>query len=81
MGFNWKGDSKECLFENGTKAEMEQFLKEGTKDYWNILFIGIAEKQNNDIIYQEMNKDNNKRQDDLGEFLNRPIFILKSKSI
>lgn len=44
MGSNWKGDSKECLFENGTKAEMEQFLKEGTKDYWNILFIGIVGK-------------------------------------
>lgn len=79
MGFNWKGNSEECLFKDGTKEEMETFIKKGTEDYWDIIFIGIAEKKDDIIIYQEMNDKNNRRQDDLGEFLNRPLFIMKSK--
>ena len=31
MGFNWKGNRDKGLFENGTKEEMVEFIKEGTK--------------------------------------------------
>lgn len=60
---------------------MKLFLEEGTKDFWDIIFVGIAERKNNAIVYNEMDIDNSMRQDDMGEFLNRPIFIMKSKGI
>lgn len=79
MGFNWCGKKEYGLFKNGTKLEMEQYLKEGTRGYWNILSCGVPVKHNNTIQYQEMEQKNNYRIDSLGEFLNRPIFILKSQ--
>jgi len=79
LGFNWKGNRNMGLFENGTKSEMIDFIRNGSKDYWEILKIGIAEKNNKAIEYKNMNNANIKRNDAIGEFLNRPIFILKSK--
>lgn len=79
IGFNWKGDKNMCLFKNGTKEEMINFIKKGTKNYWDILKIGIAENKNNRTIYKELNKNNIQRNNKIGEFRNRPIFILKSK--
>ena len=78
MGYNWKGDCSKCLFKKGTKQEMEKFVLEGTKKYWTITNIGIAEK-GEDIIYNQLNDENNIRIDHLGEFLNRPLFLMKSK--
>lgn len=80
MGFNWQGNIKKCLFENGTKAEMIEYIKQGTKDYWDIIAVGIAERINDGIVYKELSENNIERDDSLGEFLNRPIFILKSKA-
>lgn len=80
MGFNWCGNRGSCLFENGTKKEMEDFLREGTKDFWRIDKIGIAESNNGVIEYKDMDESNNVRMDDMGEFLNRPIFIMKSQT-
>ena len=41
--------------------------------------IGIAESAGDKIIYNELDSKNIERQDSLGEFLNRPIFIMESK--
>ena len=79
LGFNWKGDRNNCLFDNGTKQEMIEFIKQGTSDKWEISNIGIAEKNNGSIKYNSLSKKNIARDDSLGEFLNRPIFIMKSK--
>ena len=79
MGFNWCGDRNRCLWANGTKKEMEEFIENGTSKYWNIVKIGVAVKKGDVIIYEDMNDINNERNDSLGEFLNRPIFIMKSK--
>lgn len=79
MGFNWKGNRYVCLFENGTKEEMIEFIEKGTESYWEILKIGVPEKVDDKIIYMDVNDENIKRRDELGEFLNRPIFIMKSK--
>ena len=82
LGFNWKGDSNVCLFENGTKKELIDFVVNGIKDIWQIEKIGKAEKslKNKTLIeYNELNELNIQRFDSLGEFLNRPLFILKSK--
>ena len=80
LGFNWKGNRATCLFENGTKQEMIDFIKNGTKGFWDIKHIGIAEKQNKAIIYKDLSPKNIQRIDELGEFLNRPIFIMESES-
>lgn len=78
LGYNWKGDRETCLFDNGTKKEMIEFIKEGAKNYWAILNIGIAEYKKSTVEYCDPTEENLKRQDHLGEFLNRPIFIMKS---
>lgn len=81
MGFNWCGNIEKCLFENGTKSEMEEYIKEGTSDFWEIEHIGIPEMKNNVVEYYDRSEENNVRIDYLGEFLNRPLFIMKSKKV
>jgi len=78
LGFNWCGDKNQGLFENGTKQEMIEFIEKGTNQFWTIELIGIAESKNSNITYTNLNAENIIRDDGLGEFLNRPIFILKS---
>ena len=79
MGFNWYGNVQKCLFEHGTKREMEQYLQEGTKEFWKIENVGIPVKKNNVFVYENQTEENNIRIDEYGEFLNRPLFIMKSK--
>lgn len=80
LGFNWKGNRYKCLFKNGTKAEMIQFIKENCSNEWDFCNIGIAVNDNDDhIVYKELDDSNIERIDSLGEFLNRPIFIMKSR--
>jgi len=78
LGFNWKGNKDLGLFTNGTKKELIDFISEGIKGVYNIESIGIAEKVNEQIVYKELDDRNIKRVDTMGEFLNRPLFILKS---
>ena len=78
MGYCWKGNRDLLLFTGGTKNEMINFIKEGTRDYWKIEEIGIGELKNGEVIYQPADENNIKRNDELGEFLNRPLFIMKS---
>ena len=79
MGFNWKGDPNECLFEKGSKAEIIDFISKSTTAFWDIDAIGIAEKYQSDVTYKKLNENNISRNDLLGEFLNRPIFIMRSR--
>ncbi|HEY4074789.1 MAG TPA: hypothetical protein VGM52_16960 [Herbaspirillum sp.] len=79
LGFNWKGNRNVCLFEHGTKAEMIQYITEGTRDHWDIKNIGIAQRVGDGIVYAPVSDSNIERDDSMGEFLNRPIFVLQSK--
>lgn len=81
LGFNLHGNINKCLFKNGTKGEMISFVKENICKYWEIIDIGIAENHNGTVIYADVNDSNIHRQDELGEFLNRPLFIMKSKHV
>lgn len=82
MGFNWMGNKNTCLFTNGTKAELIDYVKAGCQDAWDILAIGIAVNDpQGHIVYQDLNGENIHRNDALGEFLNRPLFIMKSKKM
>ncbi len=79
MGFNWKGNIKTCLYEKGTKQEMISYIEAGIKDYWDVISVGVPIRRGRKIIYADLDKNNIQRDDSLGEFLNRPIFILQSK--
>ena len=81
FGYCWKGTRDYGLFKNGTKKEMIDFIKSGTEGYWDIVGIYVAEKdvELEDITYSKLNDKNIKRDDSIGEFCNRPIFILRSK--
>jgi 2-polyprenyl-3-methyl-5-hydroxy-6-metoxy-1,4-benzoquinol methylase len=78
MGFCWKGDRNKLLFEHGTKTEMTEFVKKATEGKWSVQAILVPEREKGSIIYRKLNEYNVQRNDDLGEFLNRPIFILES---
>lgn len=78
MGFNWKGDEATPLFDGGTKEELIGFVKKSIGNNYLIKAVGIPEEVNGKIIYKVLNEYNFNRDDSLGEFLNRPIFILKS---
>ena len=79
LGFNWKGNPKLGLFEGGTKKELIDFIEDGIKETYTVKDIFIAERQGDEIVYNALNENNIKRDDSMGEFLNRPLFILKSK--
>jgi 2-polyprenyl-3-methyl-5-hydroxy-6-metoxy-1,4-benzoquinol methylase len=80
LGFCWKGDRTLALFPNGTKREMIQFVEEITSNYWTMDAIGIAlEDSSGKTEYREIDNENIERFDTLGEFRNRPLFILKGK--
>ena len=77
------------LFINGEKQErikrvalavaIIDFIISSLESEYEIVKIGIAERIDEDITYNDLNDMNIIRDDSLGEFLNRPIFIMKSK--
>jgi SAM-dependent methyltransferase len=79
LGFNWQGDRNKPLFSKGTKKEMIEFLRENIFEKWSIIKTGIPVLVNNKIEYCDSDEKNIERMDSLGEFLNRPLFILKAK--
>lgn len=79
MGFCWQGDTSKLLFVNGTKKEMIDFITDATDKKWDIKEIGVAELLEDKTVYKPLNGKNIQRDDSLGEFRNRPIFILKGK--
>lgn len=81
MGFCWRGNVNFLLFPNGTKEEMIQYLVEGISNFWTIVTIGVPEREGMGIVYRPLNSENILRDDSLGEFLNRPLFILRSKKM
>lgn len=78
MGFNWCGNKEKPLFPNGLKNEMEQFIRQGTNGKFCIVKTGVPVRRGNAIVYEDKNTENYARNDSLGEFLNRPLFIMKA---
>lgn len=78
LGFNWMGNPAKPLFEHGTKQEQIDYISDGIVGHWTIESIGVATGTRSDVHYEDVNQANVARNDNLGEFLNRPIFILKS---
>jgi len=78
IGFCWKGDRNQLLFENGTKSEMLEFIKDTVDGIWELEHVGIAEVQGEETVFVDMAEANLVRKDTMGEFRNRPILILKN---
>jgi hypothetical protein len=78
MGFCWKGNRNLGLFENGTKREMIDFVIEHSKDTYQLEHVGVPVMRAEKVIYEELDDENVSRDDALGEFLNRPIFVLRA---
>lgn len=76
LGFCWKGDRHKALFENGTKQELIEFITQGVSGVWNIKSIHVPEVEGDGVVYKPLSESNSSRQDGLGEFLNRPLFIM-----
>ncbi len=76
LGFNWKGNPELPLFPQGTKREMIDFVQEATRGVWHIDKIGIATGTREKAVYEEVSGANIARVDALGEFLNRPLFLM-----
>lgn len=74
MGFNWKGDRNSPLFESGEKREMIAFVQDAVRDVWKIESIACFDLD--EMTYKPVDESNIQRFDGLGEFLNRPIFVL-----
>ena len=78
IGFCWKGNRNHLLFPRGTKAELVDFVRETVGGRWEVMDIGIPEKTGDAVSYCAPSERNMRRDNALGEFLNRPLFILKS---
>ncbi|WP_157745394.1 class I SAM-dependent methyltransferase [Luteimonas chenhongjianii] len=77
LGYNWKGDRDAGMFEHGTIDEMVAFVESGIDGAWRVRQVGVAERDTSgEIVYRDLCDGNRHRKDDLGEFLNRPIFLL-----
>lgn len=77
LGFNWKGDRNLGLFPEGTIREMVDFVERSSRGTWQVRHVGVAEQDaSGAVVYRDLAPANSHRKDALGEFLNRPIFIL-----
>ena len=80
LGFSWKGNRNLGLFENGTKAELIDFVTSASMGEFEIEHCGIPVKIGDKIVYSDLDDVNVIRNDSLGEFLNRPLFIMRAVS-
>ena len=76
LGFNWKGDRHRPLFASGTKSELIDYVRHNVQGHWHIDNIAVVNPKTR--VYEPINDFNLQRFDTLGEFLNRPLFLLTS---
>lgn len=79
IGFNWKGNKATPLFKTGSKQELIEFIKASCSNTWTLQNIGIFNPKSQQ--YETMNQDLLARFDELGEFLNRPIFLMSANEV
>jgi cyclopropane fatty-acyl-phospholipid synthase-like methyltransferase len=79
LGYNWKGDRNKPLFELGSKNEMIDFVYEACEQFWDVVNVSIYDPV--DQTYSDKTTELMERFETCGEFLNRPIFLLKSKNV
>lgn len=78
LGFNWKGQRDQGLFPLGRKGEVIEFIQNNCHSHWKIKSIAIYNPKTK--CYDSACKPLLERFDSIGEFLNRPLFLLESTS-
>lgn len=76
LGFNWKGNRNNPLFRHGLKAELIEFVADACQDFWSIEKVAVYDPVTR--AYEDVHERLLERYDDIGEFLNRPLFLLRS---
>jgi hypothetical protein len=76
LGFNWKGDRTQPLFANGTKAEIVDFVQRAAAGVWDVEAAAIARGASD---YTPLRPGNLGRFDEMGEFANRPLFVMRAR--
>ena len=79
IGYNWKGNKSLPLFDNGSKKEIIDFISTGTSECWDIEKIAVFDPVSKK--YVEVSEKNLVKFESIGEFLNRPIFKLKTRNV
>lgn len=77
LGFNWKGDVRHPLFEGGEKAALIDFVAQGSTEHWVIEEVTVPNAVSK--VYEPINEDNLPRNNQIGEFMNRPLFKMRSR--
>lgn len=76
IGFNWKGDVRYPLFAGGEKAAMVDFVQQGVAGAWSVAALAVPDPASG--VYEALSPRNLARNDAIGEFRNRPVFVLRS---
>jgi SAM-dependent methyltransferase len=77
LGFNWKGDVRYPLFDRGEKSSLIDFVAHGAADHWVLEEVVVANPASRG--YEPISEDNLPRNNQIGEFMNRPLFKLRSR--
>lgn len=77
LGFNWKGDVRCPLFEGGEKVALIDFVAQGVGDSWVIEEVTVPNPVTR--AYEPISEDNLPRNNQIGEFMNRPLFKMRSR--
>jgi cyclopropane fatty-acyl-phospholipid synthase-like methyltransferase len=81
LGFNWQGNTHQPLFSQGTKREMTDFVASLIKPKAYLAAIGIYNAQTKayeKASYGDWEHPLWQRIDSLGEFGNRPLYLIQS---
>lgn len=77
LGFNWKGDVRYPLFEGGEKAALINFVTQGISDRWSIEEVTVPDPVTR--AYGPISENSLPRNNAIGEFMNRPLFKMRSR--
>lgn len=77
IGFNWKGDVTAPLFPGGEKAALIDFVAGGAAGTWAIEEVTVPDPATR--AYEPIGEDNLPRNNAVGEFMNRPLFKMRSR--
>lgn len=81
LGFNWQGNTHQPMFKHGTKREMTEFVVEMLGQSAKVAAIGIYNPKDHayeEVMYGDWTHALWQRIDDLGEFGNRPLYLIES---
>ena len=81
LGFNWQGNTQQPMFSHGTKREMTDFVTGLIEPYGRLEVIGIYNPKvqaYEPVLHGDWENALWQRIDSLGEFGNRPLYLIRS---